>query len=177
MKLHTPEQIAEETLIGADRLIELAEGGYAPCVYLDGRLMFQRVKINSWVRENLIQIQDGRDMVKNFCFIVDAPPAESPPKELLLVENEIKEYEAREYTVMKHPPCIYFLYLENSLKYIGKSIALHLRISQHISSDKMFNRVFYIQMPESHLEEMEKRLIKKFAPEYNIQHLNKRKFK
>jgi hypothetical protein len=169
MILLTPQEVSKATLVPVKRLLELVRSRHAPCVYVDGNIFFQR-NIKKWVRDNLYVIQEGKLFANNIIFLSQDSPFASPPKELRAVCKEIKEYEAMQYKLTWYPPCIYFLYKENTLIYIGQTINLPSRVSYHFNnSGKTFDTVYYIPIPESELLEVEKKLIKQFLPPTNIE--------
>lgn len=67
--------------------------------------------------------------------------------------------------------CLYFLYKDKELVYIGKSINLFGRIGNHlIQKNKVFDSFRYLEVTDIiDLEELEKIYIKKYKPIYNIQ--------
>jgi len=73
-------------------------------------------------------------------------------------------------------PGIYFLYDEDNLLYIGKAINISKRIKDHYIQGRIpFTYYLYDEFDEYELlPTIERELIKKNKPEYNIQH-NKRK--
>jgi len=63
---------------------------------------------------------------------------------------------------------IYFLYKEEKLVYIGKSVNVLLRVGSHVSQKiKMFDKALFIKVFEKDLGEFEKKLINHFKPIYN----------
>jgi predicted GIY-YIG superfamily endonuclease len=68
-------------------------------------------------------------------------------------------------------PCVYRLYLNNSLVYIGQTNDLLRRISQH-KKDKIFDSfdVYCHEINDALRLNTEERLIKKHKPKYNIKH-------
>ena len=60
---------------------------------------------------------------------------------------------------------IYFLYIEDELVYIGKSINLQERIKLHTEYFETFK---YIELPLSKLDDCEAFFIKKYKPIYNL---------
>lgn len=64
-------------------------------------------------------------------------------------------------------PCIYFLYHEKTLIYIGKSLNLLARLSQHIK-DKTFDGIHVIEVPRKDLDILELFYISQHLPFKNI---------
>lgn len=60
---------------------------------------------------------------------------------------------------------VYFLIKENSIVYVGQSMSLANRISQH--KDKDFDNVSFICVPEHAASDVEAHYIVKFNPEFN----------
>lgn len=65
------------------------------------------------------------------------------------------------------PAGIYFLYLGDSLQYIGQSIEPSARIVQHKKMGKTFDRVYFLPTPTENLLQVEGELIKKYRPPLN----------
>ena len=64
---------------------------------------------------------------------------------------------------------IYFLIEDNEIVYIGKSIDVKKRLKQHADySEKLFNRIFFVQCDKNELNKLEAYYILKFRPKYNI---------
>lgn len=61
---------------------------------------------------------------------------------------------------------IYFLCRDDRIVYIGQAVDLSRRIPQHLK-EKNFDRVFYINVKEEDLNNVEIELIKYYQPEYN----------
>jgi len=64
--------------------------------------------------------------------------------------------------------CVYFIYVNGEVVYIGQSVNLYSRIAVHkggVMAD--MDRVEYIPMPENELYVAEKSLIRYFAPKRN----------
>jgi hypothetical protein len=67
---------------------------------------------------------------------------------------------------ISYPPAVYFLVKDNKVVYIGQSIRLASRISQHWQ-EKDFDRILYIPVPKEKLNVIEGALINHFKPELN----------
>ena len=69
-------------------------------------------------------------------------------------------------------PCIYFLYFEEQIVYIGETTQIMPRISAHFKGSKVFDTFGFFEFKGSRLErlECEAALIKKHKPKYNIVH-------
>lgn len=69
-------------------------------------------------------------------------------------------------------PCIYLLYKESKCVYIGQTIKLAKRISEHLSSSKDFDQfiIHSFQEDEHTRLSVERILIRKYKPLYNVVH-------
>jgi len=63
--------------------------------------------------------------------------------------------------------CIYYLYDEDTIVYIGKTKRPADRLMQHSKSDKIFNSISIHYCHKDELEKTEIRLIRKYKPKYN----------
>ena len=104
-------------------------------------------KFNSVIRKrfppSIIYVNESRDI---------------PPQLIPLGVNEI--------FAPPNGPCIYFLCKEDRIVYIGQSIYLGSRLSEHITN-KNFDRVFYMNVKKEDLSRVESELIEYYEPEYN----------
>lgn len=65
-------------------------------------------------------------------------------------------------------PGIYFLYNEYKIVYIGQAKVLAERLARHYKdTDKVFDQVRYLNVPETDLNDIERVFIKIYLPEYN----------
>lgn len=80
-------------------------------------------------------------------------------------DESYKEYKLPE--INKTMGYIYYLFYKNELVYIGQTIDLPNRISSHICSDKVFDKVLYKDCPTETLTTTEIEEIKKHKPILN----------
>lgn len=76
--------------------------------------------------------------------------------------------------------CIYFLYSETEIVYIGSTYELTARIGEHQRSKKVFTHYtykMYDKVSPKQLLSIEAKLIKKHKPKYNKVHKDKPKRK
>jgi hypothetical protein len=163
--LKTAEEISSFVKIDAKRLQELAEAGYVPCTLIDGKFFFRKSIVLNWVFSNLVLRNKGRSLTDiKVLFKAKQQKSKKIPDELMLNEN-IFEYDHGWF-----PPCIYFLCKDNKVVYVGQSVCLPARIVQHgKENDKVFDKVFYIEIPKSDLNKMEREFIDKLLPLYNCE--------
>lgn len=76
--------------------------------------------------------------------------------------------------VKKLKSCIYFLFQDDELVYIGKSENVKSRLTDHTKSSKIFNSYAYINPRnfEQKIEQIEGAYIKKYKPKYNVYYLS-----
>jgi transcription initiation factor TFIIIB Brf1 subunit/transcription initiation factor TFIIB len=82
------------------------------------------------------------------------------------IPPQLEPFGVREHFMAASGPCIYFLCREERIVYIGQSICLSQRISQHVPY-KNFDRVFYFNVPAEELTKVESELINYYDPELN----------
>lgn len=157
------KEAAELCLVSPDRLMKLAKDGIAPCVIVDSeKYLFFKKDVTAWAKENLIKIQDGSKLEVNLKFLA---PAEvysgEPPMELSALKGKLHQIPVHDIG-----PCVYFLVLREEVVYVGQSVNLLSRLATH-QFDKLFDRVFFINVPAESILEIEAALIKKFKPKYN----------
>lgn len=164
-ELLSPAEAAKSCLISEERLLKLAKEGFAPCVIIDeDNYLFFRKDILSWARENLMQIQDGKKIEVYLEFLAPSEKAvKEIPKNLIPLESRL-QYFPLTYT----GTCVYFLVLKDEIVYIGQSESLLNRIAAH-RLDKHFDRVFFINIAQDKVLDVEAALIKSFKPKYNRQ--------
>lgn len=83
---------------------------------------------------------------------------------LQVIERRAVEYiRSAEYPC----PCIYFLFYGRELQYVGKSVNVNYRLSAH-EKTKPFDRVAFIEVPETFLNRLELYYIQEFNPRLNV---------
>ena len=129
----------------------------------DGSIYFKRREILNWIKENLSQHSEGKKLPLNIYVYSTTLPENTPvPRELASVEG------LAEFTNANFPPCIYFLVKEENIMYVGQSINLPARLVQH-QNNKDYDRVFYLPVPQSDLNRVERDFIKTLDPPLNRQ--------
>jgi hypothetical protein len=70
-------------------------------------------------------------------------------------------------------PSIYFLLNKGEVVYVGKTINVGNRIASHLSEgSKLFEDIYFIDVLEKQLDELEQQFIGFYKPKYNIQFNN-----
>jgi excinuclease UvrABC nuclease subunit len=71
---------------------------------------------------------------------------------------------------------VYFLWLNEWLVYVGKSLKLNVRISGHMHNPHMvFDCASFVEVLPEELDDFEKFCIKRFDPVYNVTHKEKKR--
>lgn len=63
--------------------------------------------------------------------------------------------------------CVYFLFLDEEVVYVGKTTWLKDRIKNHIRSEKVFNLVSWVRVEAYQLDWVESKYIERIKPKYN----------
>ena len=66
-------------------------------------------------------------------------------------------------------PSVYILFDVDEVVYVGQSINAYARMSQHLK-DKHFTHIRVMPCKKSRMNYWEKKLIRRFRPEYNVTH-------
>lgn len=169
--LSSAEDVVKDLPVTAERLNELARAGYAPCIWLEGTLVYRKMETRVWLKNNLCYVQEGKDI---FCLRValigssDGFNLDDIPLSL----SQLNNLQKLDIQLLKYPSAVYFLCFKKRVVYVGKSIELIHRVGNH--KDKIFDSVYYLPIPESELTRVESELIKQLQPIYNIGGLEKR---
>jgi hypothetical protein len=90
-----------------------------------------------------------------------------------LISNDIIGKQLTDYSLKGKKTGIYFLLQNDIVVYVGKALNIFSRIRQHLKSDKIFNKVYYLEFQEEELYAKENEFISKFVPLYNKDNLSK----
>ena len=174
MAFKTPEEAAKSLghTISAQRLIELADAGYAPHYLIDGRgPWFKIAELREWFDHNAVQARGGLPMPTRLSLIVPAAsrPASDAPA-------SISRLIGLRHIDPAHLLCpgVYFLCQGDEVVYVGQSVSVPDRVMSHIRearrpAGKTFDpsRIFYVPVPESELLRVESGFIGRLRPRYN----------
>ena len=170
MAFKTPEEAAKSlgNTISTERLVELAEAGYAPHYLIDGKgPWFKVTELREWFDHNAVQARGGLPMPSRLSLVLDPPPrsASDAPRFLSYLDGLLHLDPA----YLRHPG-VYFLCQDDEVVYVGQSIAVPNRVMDHIrEAKKVFDqeRIYYLPVPESELLRMESEMIRRLQPRYN----------
>tara|TARA_R100000501_G_C2563881_1_gene73431 strand:- start:42 stop:647 length:606 start_codon:yes stop_codon:yes gene_type:complete len=166
--LKTFEQLLEctkvkelEAFITKETFTKYDEQGLMPHYLINGIKAYKVIEILKWIKEELVEHYDGFKIVSKFYSYNDdiKKPAEIP-QELIHHSQELFEFP------MILPPCVYFLLEGIEIVYVGQSINVSARVSQH-TQDKDFSKVLYLPIVKENLDVVERFFIERLQPKYN----------
>lgn len=161
-RFSTAEEASGYTRIPAKRLLEMAYAGLAPCIRIDGGdPLFWRHDIVAWVRRELLKVQEGKPIpIHLHVHTEEAVDFETTPKAIAHLDG------LREWKSAAPGAVVYFLVCDGMVVYVGQSMSLIARLQQH-RPNKLFDHVFYLPVPSSQLNDMERKFIHLLKPPLN----------
>jgi hypothetical protein len=174
MAFKTPQEAAKSLgdTISAERLIELAEAGYAPHHLIDGRgPWFKIMELREWFDQNAVQARGGLPMPTRLSLVVPAEyrPASDAPESISRLTGLLHVDPAH-----MRCPGVYFLCDGDEVVYVGQSVSVPVRVMSHIHESrrptgKTFDpsRIFYLSVPEGELLRVESEFIRRLRPRHN----------
>jgi hypothetical protein len=161
--LKTADQIAEKfPTLSPERLIELADAGFAPHVRIDGGPpLFIYAELQEWVCDNLVQVHGGIDLPMRFRVSIGTPTISTAPPKSIAGNALLQEIPST-----PNGAGVYFLCLGDEVVYVGQSINIFARIGSH-RADKVFDRAYWIPVPQSNLNAVEGTFIDLLKPRLN----------
>ena len=169
----SPQQAAQSLgHITPERLIELADAGYAPHYRIDGRgPLFKIMELREWFDRNLVSAHAGLPMPTRLSLVVPAESlSASDAPESIAPLTGLRHIDPAHFLC----PGVYFLCLGDEVVYVGQSVNVPARIMSHIyesrrPAGKTFDhaRIFYLPVPESELLRLESEFIHRLRPRYN----------
>lgn len=158
-------EMAGEIFLQPEVLLSYATTGHCPHYRIDnGPPCFKKSEVKSWAAKNLIKKCEGKDFPSKIVIlsaeksinILEAPP------ELRLLKD------LRKCPDIVDISGVYFLCKNGEIVYVGQSISIFTRISAHRSNNLIdFDSVFFIPVPQQHLNDVEGTLIRHFKPKHN----------
>jgi hypothetical protein len=162
--LKTAEDICQGIGISAERLIQLADSGYAPHWRIDGgNPLFRIGEVREWLSKNVLQRVNGKALPQQIIVSVAKDRIDdyrNVPEGLRQIPGLV------DITGEMRRSGIYFLCDGNELLYIGQSVSVSSRISTHHHEGK-FNRVIFMAWPPDDLNDVEGALIRALNPPLN----------
>ena len=135
--------------------------GLVPHYVFNGKKAYMVNEVINWIKEELVECYDGFKLISKFySFSAGIKKPKVIPNELIKHSEELVEFP------MCTPSCVYFLLDNIEIVYIGQSINLATRISQHMLV-KDFNKVLYLPVPQENLLSVERFFIEHLTPKYN----------
>jgi hypothetical protein len=162
--LKTAEDICQGIGISAERLIQLADSGYAPHWRIDGGdPLFRIGEVRELLSKNVLQRVNGKALPQQIIVSVAKDRIDdyrNVPEGLRQIPGLV------DITGEMRRSGIYFLCDGNELLYIGQSVSVSSRISTHHHEGK-FNRVIFMAWPPDDLNDVEGALIRALNPPLN----------
>ena len=93
--------------------------------------------------------------------------------EIIIKSNDIDPFSFQKYSLNENMQCVYFLYQKEKLVYIGKTKDLLSRLSYH-KKNKIFDSYSFLKCETNEIDVIERILINKFLPFYNVDSLTKK---
>lgn len=166
--LMTADEVSAECFVSAERLLQYARSGYAPCLIVDDTtVLFFKKDIMEWVKSALCKIQMPEEIRESVRVISQREASYMDiPESILPIHKKLKSFD-----LVDDVPVIYFLIKEESVVYIGQSGNLLSRVGAH-RGNKDFDKVLYFNHPAELLNSTEAALIRFLKPKYNIAQAN-----
>jgi hypothetical protein len=169
-KFITPEQLSARlsrrgVILPPEELVQLATVNKLPAFYIDAdrsRPMFTWESVERWIIDNMLWHSVGSPVKIQVVVPHNNPPLAKSGIPLALSTLDYL-YEYGQWRA----PCIYFLCKAGRVVYVGQSVSLTTRVLQHAA--KEYDRVFYVLVAESHLNEVERQFIELLDPPLNRQ--------
>lgn len=159
--LKTAQEVSESTkLLSADRIIELSKSGHIPHYLIDNNVyLYNQAEVRRWINENITSRIEGRNLPDTIRLTVPAPPVvDMPPKAIWNIPH-LQQVPKHTYQTG-----VYFLCKGDEVVYVGQSINPAIRIATHNQSEKDFDRVYLMPVPESELDDVEGSFIHHLQP-------------
>jgi hypothetical protein len=162
--LKTVEQAAADLCIGPNRLLDLANGGFAPHYRIDGGApLFRISELKRWAAVNLMQVVEGRDRPAPVRVIAPAPRVVDFRK----VPQALREIVGLcDITDEIMRTGVYFLCRDGCVLYVGQSINAAARVAEHYRRYE-FESVLFLPWPGDDLDRLEAALIRELRPPLN----------
>lgn len=173
--LQSAADVAPDLGLSADRLIGLADAGFAPHYRIDGGSpLFKKVEVKRWAAANLLQKIDGHSLPEPVRVVLPA----SRVTDVRNVPPSIREIVGLCDISAECLRCgIYFLCSNAELLYIGQSKNAIARVGSHAAQAsvgiaregkvKNFTRVYFLPWPADDLDRVEAALIRTLTPPLN----------
>jgi hypothetical protein len=167
--LKTIEDAAQDLGIGAERLGELADGGFAPHFRIDGGPpQFRISELRRWAAINLVQQFDGRDFPAPIRIVLSAAKVTDFRK----VPASLREVVGLcDITDETRRIGVYFLVRDGCLLYVGQSVNAVGRVAEHYRRYE-FDSVLFLPWPADDLNRIEAALIRALRPPLNSKSVN-----
>jgi len=154
--------------LSAERLVDLARTGVAPCYWLDGQdaPLFGKSAIAAWVDEHLLHMQEGGALLRIVgtpAELLIGPGVDRCPSEIASLYDLL-----REVPIRPSQSGVYFLTAGDRVVYVGQTTCIASRIADHIGGHKTFDRCLFLPVPRRDLNDVEGAFIRALRPPLNL---------
>lgn len=150
-----------EQFLNREAFAKYDKQGLIPHYKINGIKAYKINEVLEWIKEELVEYYDGFKIISKFySFNTGIKKPEDIPNELIKHSEELIEFP------ICTPPCVYFLLDNIEIVYVGQSINLPGRLTQH-TLDKNFNRALYLPVVKENLLNVERFFIEHLKPKYN----------
>jgi hypothetical protein len=125
-----------------------------------GPPLFKRGDLTRHVKDHLMIQHPGRPLPLDLRVITHHPVESEVPLALTVVKKWLCEYTPA-------LPCVYFLMREGDILYVGQSANLSLRLQQHWTDGKRWDRVVYFLVAKEEALRVEAQWIQALRPPLN----------
>ena len=167
--LRTADEVCQGLGVNPERLIQLADSGYAPHWRIDnGPPLFRIGEVKDWLSQNILERINGKPLPQAVVVTV----AKERINDYQNVPEQLRQIPGLfDISGEMRRSGIYFLCQDNELLYVGQSVSVSARISSHHHEGK-FNRVIFMPWPPDDLNSVEGALIRALRPPLNGQTVN-----
>lgn len=166
--IKTAKEIAEETGLKEERILELTQMRLIPHYLIDRTTpIYSLRRTKDWIAANLTEYIEGEQLpleitlISNGMYEIETDPANLP--------ISIMDLAGLVYKVSPEGcPGIYFLCLDRRVVYVGQSKNIYKRVSDHQTKGRyVFDRAYALPVPVRLLNETEGAFIRVLRPPYN----------
>jgi hypothetical protein len=148
--------------ISEERLLDLADSGFAPHWRIDGGdPLFRPSEVKAWAAANLLQRNEARPLPFDLRVVFEPPRADHNIRPLGLSQLD----GLRDITpLVELCSGVYFLCAGPEVIYVGQSIEPAVRIASHRTNGLSFSRIFFLPVPQWRLNAVEAAFIRLLQP-------------
>jgi hypothetical protein len=162
-------------LVSEKTLLELAKSKIIPHYDIEDQIRFAITETKEWIEYNYVVRHPGQPIGEGLVTVVNVVSPSindlEVPLELRAISNFLIPTNVHSLENISVFSGVYFLCHEGKVVYVGQSRHIHRRMGQH-SGSKTYDFGYFIRVPLSDLDFVEKEFIRTLKPKYNF---NKKK--